>query len=64
MAFSQIERKTPNLEWENVVVATFPNGNRKSRQWHFSHYEINGRDAYEAHVAGEHGGDPRTIAFP
>ena len=26
--------------------------------------EINGRDAYEAHVAGEHGGDPRTIAFP
>ena len=26
--------------------------------------EINGGDAYEAHVAGEHGGDPRTIAFP
>ena len=26
--------------------------------------EINGRDAYEAHVAGEHGRDPQTIAFP
>ena len=25
--------------------------------------EINGRDACEAHVAGEHGRDPQPIAF-
>ena len=42
VAFSQIEPKTSNLEWENVVVANFPNGIRKSRQLHFSRYEIDG----------------------
>ena len=48
VAFSQIEPKTPNLEWENVVVASFPNGIRKSRQSHFSHYEIDGFEGSES----------------
>ena len=48
VAFSQIERKTPNLEWENVVVASFPNGIRKSRKCHFSHYEIDGFEGSES----------------
>ena len=48
VAFSQIERKTPNLEWENVVVASSPNGIRKSRQCHFSHYEIDGFEGSES----------------
>ena len=48
VAFSQIEPKTPNLEWENVVVASFPNGIRKSRKCHFSHYEIDGFEGSES----------------
>ena len=50
MPFSQIEPKTPNLEWENVVVANFPNGIRKSRQRHFSHYEIDGLGGSETAI--------------
>ena len=48
VAFSQIEPKTSNMEWKNIVVASFPNGIRKSRQWHFSHYEINGLEGSES----------------
>ena len=48
VAFSQIEPKTQNLEWENVVVASFPNGIRKRRLWHFSHYEIDGLEGSES----------------
>ena len=48
VAFSQIEPKTSNLEWKNVVVASFPNGIRKSRKCHFSHYEIDGFEGSES----------------
>ena len=48
VAFSQIEPKTPNLEWKNVLVASFPNGIRKSRKCHFSHYEIDGFEVSES----------------
>ena len=48
VAFSQIEPKTPNLEWELVVVALRANGIRKSRKCHFSHYEIDGLEGSES----------------
>ena len=48
MAFSQIEPKTPNSEWKNVVVASFPNGIRESRKCHFSHYGIDGFEGSES----------------
>ena len=48
VAFSQIEPKTLNMEWKNIVVASFPNGFRKSCQWHFSHYEIDGLEGSES----------------
>ena len=51
VAFSQIEPKTSNLEWENVVVANFPNGIRKSRQLHFPHYEIDGLEGSETMIS-------------
>ena len=53
VAFSQIEPKTPNLEWGNVVVANFPNGIRKSRQWHFSRYEIDGLEGSDSAFSGK-----------
>ena len=48
VAFSQTKPKTLNLEWELVVVASFPNGIRKSRECHFSHYEIDGLEGSES----------------
>ncbi len=35
VAFSEIKPRTPILEWEVVVVASFPNGIRKSRKYQF-----------------------------
>ena len=48
MAFSEIKPKTLNLEWKLVVVASFPNGIRKSRECHFSHYEMDGLEGSES----------------
>ena len=48
VAFSRIEPRTQNLEWELVVVASFPNGIRKSRGCHFSHYEMDGLEGSES----------------
>ena len=48
MAFSEIKPKTLNLEWKLVVVASFPNGIRKSRKCHFSHYEMDGLEGSES----------------
>ena len=48
VTFSQIDPKTSNLEWKNVVVASFPNGIRESRKCHFSHYEIDGFEGSES----------------
>ena len=53
VAFSQIEPKTQNLEWENVVVVSFPNGIRKSRKCHFSHYGIGGLERSESALSGK-----------
>ena len=48
VAFSEIKPKTPNSEWELVLVASFPNGIRKSRKCHFSHYEMDGLEGSES----------------
>jgi len=48
VVFSEIKPKTLNLEWKLVVVASFPNGIRKSRKCHFSHYEMDGLEGSES----------------
>ena len=53
VAFSQIEPKTPNLDWELVVVAFRANGIRKSRKCYFSHYEIDDFEGRDSHFSRE-----------
>ena len=52
VAFSPIEPKTPNVEWELVVVALRANGIRKRGYYNFSHYEIYAFEDRKLHFFG------------